>query len=124
MKNSDPISDNEPQANIPAALLALDGSHELLYDLAQMFCEDAPVVLGELNAAVLADDAKAARRAAHSIKGLAATFYAQATVDLAQRLESDAALGHLTSLSEGGVERLADAVMRLISELKSRVVEG
>ena len=108
------------QIDESAALAGLDGNRDLLHDLADMFCEDAPIVLGELRTAIIDNDAPAARRAAHSLKGLAATFYAQPTIEQAERLEHDAAAGELGPLKDGGVDRLERCVVALIAELKSR----
>ena len=119
--NTDQLPPNERQLDEQAALAALDGSRELLQDLAQMFCEDAPQVLRELRQAVEADDATSARRAIHSIKGLAATFFAQPTVETAQRLEQDAINGQLESLSESGIPQLEETVQSLINELRDRL---
>lgn len=110
------------QVNEQAALDALDGSRALLHDLAEMFCEDAPLVMSELKEAVEADDSAAARRAAHSIKGLAATFYAKPTVEIAQRLELEAAGGHIEGMRDDGLLKLEMAIDQLIAELKSRVL--
>lgn len=110
------------QVDEQAALDALDGSRALLHDLAEMFCEDAPLVLGELKEAVEADNSAAARRAAHSIKGLVATFYARPTIELAQRLELEAAGGRIESLKHSGLSKLEAAIDSLIAELKSRVL--
>lgn len=108
------------QIDEPAALAGLDGNRDLLHDLADMFCEDAPIILGELRSALEADDTSAARRAAHSLKGLAATFYAQPTIEQAERLEHEAASGELAPLKEGGVDKLEQCVNALIAELQSR----
>ena len=60
----------------PQRLRALDGERELLSQLATMFVEDAPELLTTLEQAVAAGDCLIARRTVHSLKGLAATFYA------------------------------------------------
>ena len=106
------------QVDLPAALRALDGSRMLLHELAVMFCEDAPLAMEELKQAIEADDAAGARRAAHSLKGLTATFYAKPTIELAQHLELKAAAGELTELRDVGLEELGLAVASLIAELQ------
>jgi len=85
-----------------------------------MFCEDAPQVLDELEQAVTSGDLAAARLAAHSLKGLASTFFARRTIDLAFRLESEAANGNLAALEEGGVEQLRASISALAKELEQR----
>lgn len=109
-----------PQIDEAAALAGLDGNRELFRDLAIMFCEDAPVVLDELQAAVAAQDASAARRAAHSLKGLAATFYAGPTVKLAEQAERYATAGDLEALQHEGILQLERSVSTLITELQAR----
>lgn len=103
-----------------AALAALDGQRELLCELATIFCEDCPVLLQELQAAVDAGDVENARLLTHSLKGLAATFYAQPTLEWASRLEQEAAEGRLQAFVNGGLNRLSNSVMSLIDLLKAR----
>ncbi len=103
-----------------AALAALDGQKDLLCELASMFCEDSPQLLTELQAAVAEGDTAKVRRSTHSLKGLAATFYAQPTVDIAQRLELEAAEGRLQSFIDGGVDSLGRSIESLIGQLKAR----
>ncbi len=121
MKNHE-RSSTALQVDEQAALNALDGSRALLHDLAEMFCEDAPIVMNELKDAVEAENAVAARRAVHSIKGLAATFYAKPTIELAQRLELEAAGGQIETLRDSGLVKLEAAIDSLIAELKCRVL--
>jgi HPt (histidine-containing phosphotransfer) domain-containing protein len=118
--NADQPQPRVSQVDEQAALRALDGDKDLLQDLAQMFCEDAPVVLEKLMLALEANDAPAARRAVHNVKGLAATFYAQPTIELAQRLEANAAEGQLDMLKHGGIQKLECAVREIADELRSR----
>ena len=103
-----------------AALNALDGQRALFSELAKIFCEDCPVLLQELQAAVDTGDADSARRLTHSLKGLAATFYAQPTLEWATRLEQAAAEGHLQAFVDGGLKRLSHSVMSLMDLLNDR----
>ena len=73
------------QVDERAALAALDGERGLLRELASIYCEDMPSLFEGLERAVDANDCSEARRAVHSLKGLAATFYASLPVELAQR---------------------------------------
>ncbi|MCA9130059.1 MAG: Hpt domain-containing protein [Planctomycetales bacterium] len=116
------LSDVETSVTIDesAALAALDGQRELLQDLAVMFCEDSPQVLEELRLSVERENCVDARRAVHTLKGLASTFYAKPTVELAQQHEDAAAAGNLTDLAGGGVDMLARSIHALILELKKR----
>lgn len=103
-----------------AALAALDGERKLLSQLATMFVEDSQELLAALDQAVAAEDCLAARHVTHSLKGQAATFFAGPVVELAQRLEQEAADGRLTEFSGGGCTQLRQLVARLVQELRAR----
>lgn len=103
-----------------AALSLLDGQRALLQELAVMFCEDAPRVLAELRSSVERSDPVEARRAVHNLKGLASTFFAKPTVELAQQYEDVVAAGDLDALANGGVESLAYSILSLTEELRGR----
>lgn len=118
--NLDKVPHLQTQIDVVAALAALDGSRALLMDLATMFEEDAPAVLNELANAVEMEDAKEARRAVHSLRGLASTFFAFPTVEIARQYESDAAAGRLDALKNGGLDQLKQAIESLTIELRDR----
>jgi HPt (histidine-containing phosphotransfer) domain-containing protein len=61
---------HETVLDIPSALRRLGGDVELLTDLIGFFIEDAPQLLDKLQAAIKQQDANAARKAAHALKGL------------------------------------------------------
>ncbi len=84
MGMSSQLSNDRSQFDEAAALAALDGQTELLADLAMMFREDSLQLLQTLNQAIAEDDRLEARRAVHSLKGLASAFFAKQTVDLAK----------------------------------------
>ena len=102
------------------ALLALDGNRHLLMELAIMFREDVPQILQELNAAIGNENATQTQSSVHSLKGLASTFYAKPTVDLAQRLEDSAAHGKLEIFREGELEKLEKSIQSVIQEFVER----
>lgn len=108
------------QVNEAAALAALDGNRELLSELAQMFCEDVPVVLEDLRTALDKDNATDAHRAVHSLKGLASTFFASDVIELARRLEKEAANGNLSPLKSSGANELSTSIRDLVDELVTR----
>lgn len=68
------------------ALRLVGGNADLLREIAQLFLEDAPNLLGSAERAVRAGDAHALERAAHSLKGAVSNFGAacayQAALDL------------------------------------------
>jgi len=102
------------------ALGALDGNRNLLVELAGMFREDAPLILNELKTAVANKSATQTRSALHSLKGLASTFFAQPTVELAHRLEDAAASGDLELFHSGELEKLEQSVESVIEEFAER----
>ncbi len=108
------------QVDESAALSALDGERELLRQLASMFVEDAPVLLRNLQAGLSTQDPLAARHAVHSLKGLAATFFATPTVELAQRLENELSAGRMAAVTDGGAEQLRQTTEALCKELYRR----
>ena len=76
------------------ALSRLGNDHELLSDIIGIFLEDSPALLEKIRRAVMGNDPSALQRAAHSLKGLAATLSAE---DVAAAVLADAAA--LESLS-------------------------
>lgn len=118
--NTDRCQDVAQQVDKSSAIEALGGNEDLLRELGTMFCEDAPLVLQELRQAIAANDLPAARRSAHSLKGLAATFFARNTCELALRIENEAAQGNVDALQDGGLEQLQASIESLATELERR----
>lgn len=73
-----------------AALHRLDGDLELFEMLIDVFQQDSVQLLRELDAAVSSGDFRAAERAAHSLKGLAANFEAAPACEAAYAVEQAA----------------------------------
>ena len=109
-----------PHIDVERALKALDGNLELLKDLARMFVEDAPVLMENLKTALLDNDPLNARSVVHNLKGLVSTFFAKASVEIAQRLEDSAAIGDLTPFFTGELDRLEDSISLLTSDFTER----
>ncbi len=70
-----------------SALSRAGGKMALLKQVAQLFVQDLPRSLADMEAAVGAGDSGALRRAAHRLKGAAATIGADKLVKAAQKLE-------------------------------------
>lgn len=83
---STPVEDL-PVIDLEVALARVGGDQELLRELAGLFLEEAPRMLAEIEKATARRDGKAVESAAHGLKGSAANFGAQATVEAAFRLE-------------------------------------
>lgn len=105
---------------IERALHSLEGNEELLKDLASMFVEDAPILLGQIDAALKDDNSVLARSAVHSLKGLVSTFYVASGVEIAQRLEDCAARGKLDDFRNGDLQRLEECVHSVASDFRAR----
>ena len=78
------------QWNEQAALKRLDGDHDLLVEMIDLFLEEAPVQLAELAAALARTDLPALADAAHALKGMAGHFCAENLISLAINLEHSA----------------------------------
>ena len=105
-----------PALDRAAALDRLDGDEELWAEVAAMFREDAPRLLGEVRAAVAAGDAGAVQRSAHGLKGAAGYVGAGPAAAAAHHLEQ---LGASGNLSQAGValRHLEREVSRLLAAL-------
>ncbi len=90
----------------------------MLCELAQIFVEDTPALLDEVEAAVNEERIDVARRLVHSLRGLSSTFYASPTTEIARRLEEAASQGQVDVLRNGGVQRLKAAFNDLVEQLR------
>jgi CheY-like chemotaxis protein len=101
------------------AMTRLGGDEELFFDLVQYFLEDAPTLLEQAAASIRSSDCASLERAAHSLKGLAANFDAERTVQTALRLEQ---IGKSEDLREAeeAFQKLNHEVTRL-SEALSQI---
>jgi len=87
-----PRAGREADAGLPVfdradALSRIGDDEELLNSLITMFIEDAPRYLTEIDAALAAADWPRLGHAAHSLKGVLATFSARRGTELASQLE-------------------------------------
>jgi two-component system sensor histidine kinase/response regulator len=76
----------EPVLAWRPALQRLDGDADLLLELASIFIEDGPGLLGTLQTAIDQGDDAASQRAVHSLKGVLVNFGAQRAIMQAERL--------------------------------------
>lgn len=74
-------------SDIPGALMRLGGDEELLHDLIGFFFEDSWPLMDKISHAIAHQDWDAARRAAHSLKGLVSNFGAAAAAEACRKLE-------------------------------------
>jgi two-component system, sensor histidine kinase and response regulator len=99
------------------SLRRFDGDRELYRDLIGFFLEDSPKLLEQVRQGMHDGDAKSARRAAHTLKGLAANFTARRAVDAADAVERLAA-GHALASAQDAVARLEQEIALLDAALR------
>ncbi len=97
--------------NKAVALDRVGGDEELLAEVAQLFIEDYPNSMGEIQDALRTGDHKKLERAAHSLKGAAANFGADPVVKSALALEVAGRSGNLA----GAPDYLAQLTSALAS---------
>lgn len=98
--------------NLAAALDRVGGDSELLEEVAKLFLDSAPEMLGEVREAVARHDARAVEWAAHTLKGSVGNFGADAAFQAALRLERMGRAGDLTG-SEDALAALETEIARL-----------
>jgi signal transduction histidine kinase/DNA-binding response OmpR family regulator len=91
--------DVEPRFDMAAAIDRCGGDTALFAELAEMFCQDRPAQVGNLQAALAAADWNGVAKIAHSIKGCVGNFNARPALAAAINLES--------AVREGNYERAA-----------------
>jgi signal transduction histidine kinase/CheY-like chemotaxis protein/HPt (histidine-containing phosphotransfer) domain-containing protein len=113
-QNGLPVPMNSPAPPLfdRAAAIENMGDAELFDELAGMFVVDAPNLAGEVEVALAAADAPRLARAAHTLKGLFATFVSVRGETVARQLEQTARAGDLAACSD-----LATKVCALTGEL-------
>ena len=82
------------------ALRQVGGDRALLAELAAAFRGESRTLMAQLREAITTGDAAKLRRAAHTLKGAAGVFGAEAAFDTAMRVESLAAAGDLSQVGE------------------------
>ena len=99
------LSQQEPAGiDAPVDFLAtlrwVDRDHELLAELINIFLEDCPRRLHELEQAVREGNAIGVRQSAHSLKGMVAGFHTKSAHGLAGEMEGLGKAGDLSKTSD------------------------
>ena len=109
-----------PTLDLESTLKRLKGDKEFLHMLLQVFLDDLPKKLGDLEQAFEAANIDTVLRAAHSLKGACATIGAEALRQIAQELETAARNGDLQAARDAYsplVPMAGELVVCLKSEL-------
>ena len=127
--SSEPASLAEPGVDGGAldwqgALEQVGGNEAILGELAELFVTEYVRHLKEMKRAIMHGDSTLLRRAAHTLKGSAAVFLANSTVEAALRLENMAREGDLEDVNEAfaALERAADELLPALKEKAAEVV--
>ena len=103
--------ENSNYYRFDGALKRLGGDEELFQELMSYFIEDAPELLKTIEAGLAAGSAESIRRAAHSLRGLAANFDAEEAMAIACSIEQMA--------SKGDLQPVPSALAHLAVEVRS-----
>lgn len=106
---------DRPVLDLDRALDRMEGSREMLRELAELYLSESPGWLREAEEASAAGDAEALTRAAHDIKGSSDVFAADAATRTAEELER---------MGRGGDLEGADAVVERLRLQVERVREA
>lgn len=114
-----PIND----ATFAELLETVGGDREFLAELVETYLADSPSLFADLRAAITAEDAAGARRAAHTLKSTSASFGAEDLAARCREIEASAAAGNLVGLEEQ-VELAATAYTQVEVALRAAVTSG
>ncbi|MCE2450123.1 MAG: response regulator [Candidatus Latescibacteria bacterium] len=103
-----------------AALERVGGDEDMLRDLAEMFFAECPKLMQQIREHIAGANGPELRRAAHTLKGSAHVFGAEAAAEAAHRLEE---IGREEAFAdaEEALALLEDEVARLLPALRERV---
>lgn len=111
-------SETEDILNWEEALEQVDGSEEILNELAELFLEERSPMMQQIRSAIDADNAPLLERTAHTLKASARVFAARPATATALRLET---MGHDDELAEthetfADLEREIEQLSRALAE--------
>ena len=112
----------QPDFDKAAALVRVDGDAMFLRELVGVFLDDAALRLSAIREAIARGDHTALTRAAHSLKGAAASIGAAAVSDAAQRLERLADERDLAQAGTAGV--VLEAALEQLRPLLTEFIGG
>jgi PAS domain S-box-containing protein len=125
-ESSSPADQGEPIWEPSAALARVDGDLPFLKEMIQLFESNCPKWIAELDKAVRAGDAKSINKAAHSIKGVTATFCAKSATEQALLLETKGKNGDIENVAQDYLElkRRLDALVHALVAFSETAAPG
>ena len=112
-----------PAFDLTAALERIDGDAELFAEMVELFLEDCPQLLAEIDEALADGDGDKLIRAAHTLKGAVANFEAAEVVEAARSVETAGRAGNLAEAQES-FAHLRLAASRLAPALEKHAGQG
>jgi len=112
METSIPVVDHR------GAMDRLDGDEELWNEIREIWVEDAPQMLRNVQEALAELNADGLRRAAHALKGASSNVGAARVTEAAREIETKAMAGDWKALGDG-VSQLDEEVHRALEALAS-----
>lgn len=106
----------QPGLDREFALARVGGDVELLREIAALFIDDYPRVIGQLRDALAHGDAQGLERTAHGLKGSVSTFGARNAMEAAKMLEN---LGRSHKLDE--VRQILNTLELALAALRSEL---
>jgi two-component system, sensor histidine kinase and response regulator len=125
-----PEVESESSMDVAAALARVDGDRQFLGEMAAIFCDEAPLLLAEVEAGIESANAEGAGKAVHSLKNWIANFVAPPAFAAVQALEAAANADDLAAAREllaslrQELRRLAPGLDRLASGAGGAEVGG
>jgi len=94
------VDNNLSLLNLALALDRVGGDQELLEEVAQLFLDDYPNSISEIEKALAVGDPRGVERGAHTLKGAVSNFGADSVVESALALELAGRKGDLSTAPE------------------------
>jgi CheY-like chemotaxis protein len=112
---------DESVMNCQAALDRVRGDQQALRQLAGLFTEECRQLLGDMRRAIANQDATLLRRSAHTLRGSAAIFAAESTIDAAMKVEELGRQGDLSGAEQAcaDLEKETDRLLPAIAQISA-----
>jgi two-component system sensor histidine kinase/response regulator len=109
--------------NLPELLVRVDNDRDLLRELIDIFKEEFPRLLLQLQEQVVRGDMKSVETTGHGLKGMLSGLSAMPAAAVAARLEQMGRAGEISGLSDA-VTLLEREVERLLPKLDASIIEA